>query len=105
LTVPIVELLRGSIWADSKHPGLSALHARLLDLAMALAAQAEERARRTWNQRYAWAAADGRQLRQHHLTGLRHLLSVLKESFGAPPTEADATRSWLRAEEDAAAGT
>jgi electron transfer flavoprotein-quinone oxidoreductase len=45
-------------------------------LAAALTAKAEERARRTWDGRFVWAAADGRQMRQHHLAGLRHLLGL-----------------------------
>jgi hypothetical protein len=45
-------------------------------LAAALTVKAEERARRTWDGRFAWAAADGRQMRQHHLTGLRRLLDL-----------------------------
>jgi electron transfer flavoprotein-quinone oxidoreductase len=50
---------------------------RLLRLARDLAAKARERAHRTWDGRFAWAAADGRQLRQHHLAGLRRLLGLL----------------------------
>jgi electron transfer flavoprotein-quinone oxidoreductase len=53
-------------------------------LAAALAAKAEERARRTWDGRFSWAAADGRQMRQHHLTGLRRLLGLPE---GPPPDE------------------
>jgi electron transfer flavoprotein-quinone oxidoreductase len=45
-------------------------------LAAALVAKAEERARRTWDGRFARAAADGRQMRQHHLVGLRRLLGL-----------------------------
>jgi flavin-dependent dehydrogenase/ferredoxin-like protein FixX len=51
------------------------------ELAGALAARAEERTRRTWEGRFAWAAADGRLLRQHHLAELRRLLAV------PPPVE------------------
>ena len=49
---------------------------RAFDLTDALVARAEERTRRTWDGRFAWAVADGRLLRQHHLTGLRRLLGV-----------------------------
>src|SRR5262249_14193063 len=35
-----------------------------------------ERARRTWDGRFAWAIADGRLLRQHHLAGLRRVLGL-----------------------------
>jgi electron transfer flavoprotein-quinone oxidoreductase len=48
----------------------------VLRLARELAAKAESRARRTWDSRFAWAAADGRQLRLHHLAGLRRLLGA-----------------------------
>jgi electron transfer flavoprotein-quinone oxidoreductase len=43
-------------------------------LAQELAARTVERTQRTWNGRFAWAAADGRQIRQHHLAHLRRLL-------------------------------
>jgi hypothetical protein len=45
-------------------------------LSRGLAEQAKDRARRTWDGRFAWAAADGRQLRLHHLAGLRRLLAL-----------------------------
>jgi flavin-dependent dehydrogenase len=58
-------------------------------LADALATKLEERTRRTWDGRFAWAAADGRQLRQHHLAGLHHLLGdgahEERESFPRAP--------------------
>src|SRR5262249_29245110 len=74
LALRIVELLRGSPLADNPYSGVVATHQKLVELASALLGKAEERARRTWDQRFAWAAADGRQLRQHHLVGLRRLL-------------------------------
>src|SRR5262249_55575797 len=65
--------------------------------------------------RFAWAAADGRQLRQHHLVGLRRLLGVLREPPypGPIPAGGDARllglsvdrepiHSWLRTEDAAA---
>ncbi len=55
-----------------------------LRLAQGLAALAAGRARRTWDGRFAWAAADGRQLRRHHLAGLRRLLA-LPPGAGRPP--------------------
>jgi alkylation response protein AidB-like acyl-CoA dehydrogenase/flavin-dependent dehydrogenase/electron transfer flavoprotein alpha subunit/ferredoxin-like protein FixX len=67
-------------------------------LADGLAVKAEERSKHTWDRRFSWAAADGRQIRQHHLTGVRRLL-------GAVPAAADASWRWLAAESalDAAA--
>jgi hypothetical protein len=62
LSLQLGELLRGVVGAAA--------------LAAALTAKAEERARRTWDGRFAWAAADGRQMRLHHLTSLRRLLDV-----------------------------
>lgn len=43
----------------------------LRELGAALFTKTQERTRRTWNQQYSWAAADGRQLRWHHLAGIR----------------------------------
>lgn len=47
-----------------------------LELADALVARAEERTRRVWEGRFAWAGALGRLLRQHYLVGLRRLLDL-----------------------------
>jgi electron transfer flavoprotein-quinone oxidoreductase len=71
---------------------------RVLHLATNLAAKAEERARRAWEQRFAWAAADGRQMRQHHLVALRRLL----EGFDQRPGDGaqGPTAFWLGAEHD-----
>jgi electron transfer flavoprotein-quinone oxidoreductase len=57
----------------------------VLSLARALVSGAEERMQRAWEGRLAWAAANGRQLRQHHLAGLRNLLSI------APPSAVTAS--------------
>ncbi len=57
-------------------------------LATALTAKAGERARRTWDGRFAWAAADGRQMRLHHLTGLRRLLDIPGGPAPAPALRA-----------------
>jgi electron transfer flavoprotein-quinone oxidoreductase len=103
LALRLVEVLRGSILADSPHAGVTAAHRQLLDLAAALLGRTEERARRTWDQRFAWAAADGRQLRQHHLVGLRQVLDGLSKHLQPRTPEPDATRLWLRAEDQAAA--
>src|SRR5439155_24878496 len=63
---------------------------------------AEERARQAWNQKYSWAAAEGRQLRFHYLAGLRRYLDLLEKPT-ADSDSADPVRAWLRAEDDAAA--
>ncbi len=85
---------------ETAAPGLSALRRRLHELATAAAAKAEERTRHALAQRYSWAAADGRQLRQHHLAGLRRLLPLLGGAAHAAP---DPVLPWLRAEQDGAA--
>jgi alkylation response protein AidB-like acyl-CoA dehydrogenase/flavin-dependent dehydrogenase/electron transfer flavoprotein alpha subunit/ferredoxin-like protein FixX len=103
LGLRILEIVRGSTLADSPYSGVVATHHKLLELANAMVAKAEERARRTWDQRFAWAAADGRQLRQHHIVGLRHLLDLLSPSSSprSPEREAcegesdDPTQFWL----------
>jgi electron transfer flavoprotein-quinone oxidoreductase len=57
-------------------------------LAAALLMKTEERTRRTWDGRFAWAAADGQQLRQHHLTHLRRALGgAVFHKPGAPATD------------------
>jgi hypothetical protein len=93
----------------------------VLALAADLSAKAEARSRRTWDQRFAWAAADGRQLRFHHLAGLRRFLGALAsgaaETRGqeeivqnsgfpvpaSPRLRVPASQPWLRAEDDARA--
>lgn len=49
---------------------------RILDLSADLVVRAGERTRRAWEGRFAWAAADGQLLRQHHLRELRRLLAL-----------------------------
>jgi alkylation response protein AidB-like acyl-CoA dehydrogenase/flavin-dependent dehydrogenase/electron transfer flavoprotein alpha/beta subunit/ferredoxin-like protein FixX len=61
-------------------------------LAVALTQKAEERSRRCAAGRYRWAAADGRQMRHHHLAGLRRLLP------GQAMLPADPNQRWLAAE-------
>src|SRR5262249_43206619 len=63
----------------------------------------EERARRTWDQRFAWAAADGRQMRFHYLAGLRRYLDLLRTPLASPVAEADPLRAWLAVEDDMSA--
>ncbi|MGH7170535.1 MAG: hypothetical protein ACRELG_09690, partial [Gemmataceae bacterium] len=72
LAIRIQEIVGES--AASAEPGQE--WRRVLELTGALVACSEERTRRTWDGRFAWAAADGRLLRQHHLTGLRRLLGA-----------------------------
>jgi alkylation response protein AidB-like acyl-CoA dehydrogenase/flavin-dependent dehydrogenase/ferredoxin-like protein FixX len=100
LALRIVDVLRGSLLMESPYSSVVATHQKLLELAQALLAKAEERARRTWEQQFAWAAADGRQLRQHHLVGLRRLLDLLRQYLQAPLAEEDPGRFWLRAAEN-----
>jgi electron transfer flavoprotein-quinone oxidoreductase len=100
LALRVVEVLRGSVLGTSSAPGVAAVHQRLLHLAGALAVKAEERSRRTWDQRYSWAAADGRQLRWHHLAGLRVALNLFGKQNPALAAEADLLQPWLQTEED-----
>jgi electron transfer flavoprotein-quinone oxidoreductase len=65
----------------------------VMALAAGLASAAEQRARRVWQQRFAWAAADGRQLRQHYLAGLRRYFAIADGT----PDELSGS-SWLAAE-------
>jgi electron transfer flavoprotein-quinone oxidoreductase len=95
----ILEVLRRGPFGDALDPAAAAVHPRLLELASALAAKAEERARRAWDQRYAWAAADGRQLRWHHLVGLRRLLGTLGNQPPSAVPGIDPLGFWLRAED------
>lgn len=68
---------------------------RVLDLADALTVRAEERTRRTWDGRFAWATADGRLLRQHHLTGLRRLLRLQAKPRKAAAKDPAVRIDWL----------
>jgi electron transfer flavoprotein-quinone oxidoreductase len=52
-------------------------HDELLALAREMLALAERRTQRTWDRRFSWAAADGRQLRQHHIPGLLRMLHLI----------------------------
>jgi electron transfer flavoprotein-quinone oxidoreductase len=81
LAIRLVEVLRESE-QDADGPAEQEVFREMLTLATAAAAKAEERARHTWDQRYSWASGDGRQLRQHHLAGLRRYLELL--ASGAP---------------------
>lgn len=99
-----VEDLRESPLAESTQPGRKKAYETLLKLAVALAAKAEERSRHTWDQRYSWAAGDGRHICHHYVAGLKRLLDLLGKHVGGPhAAPADPARAWLRAEEDAEA--
>jgi electron transfer flavoprotein-quinone oxidoreductase len=99
VAVRVMETLRGIQLGDP-----SSARQPLWQLAASLVAKAEERSRRAWDGRYAWAAADGRQLRAHHLVGLRRYLQALEgPTPGAPTAAAALLRPWLRAEEDSEA--
>jgi electron transfer flavoprotein-quinone oxidoreductase len=60
----------------------------------------QDRARRTWSQKYTWAAAEGRQLRFHHLALVRRLLGVPAATSARPLSITD---PWLKAENNAGA--
>lgn len=98
-----LELLRDGGLGEHPSPALKEIRQRVLGLATALFAKAEERARRTWDRRFAWAAADGRQLRQHHLVGLRRLMPLVQSRQTAPAELSDPSRAWLQAEANRAA--
>jgi alkylation response protein AidB-like acyl-CoA dehydrogenase/flavin-dependent dehydrogenase/electron transfer flavoprotein alpha subunit/ferredoxin-like protein FixX len=102
LAARVVEILRGRGLAEG-WTTFAMAHRHLLTLATAALATAEEGARHAWDQRFAWAAADGRQLRQHHLPGMRRCLDLLTEHAGAAVEIINPTERWLRAEDDAAA--
>lgn len=72
----------------------------LLERIAALLGKAEQRAQRAADQRFAWAAADGRQIRYHDLARVRPLLGNRTADTAA---DSDPTRRWLRAEDDEAA--
>jgi alkylation response protein AidB-like acyl-CoA dehydrogenase/flavin-dependent dehydrogenase/electron transfer flavoprotein alpha subunit/ferredoxin-like protein FixX len=99
----IVEVLQSRTWIDGNDPKAAAVYARLEALALAAQAKAHERARRTWAQRYAWAAADGSQLRWHHLAGIRQFSSALNHSPPSPGHPTDSLAPWNRSEQDAPA--
>jgi len=99
LAARAAELVAGGSFADSPRPGLRQVQQRLAALVSAVGKRCEERTRRTALGRFAWAAADGRALRQHHLVGLRRTLALLNP----PEPPAPALSSWLRAESDHAA--
>jgi electron transfer flavoprotein-quinone oxidoreductase len=97
LLARVVELLREGALAQGG-PAMQAVHQEIFNLALAAAAKAEERARHTWDQRFSWASGDGRQLRQHHLVGLRRHLELLASGQRQPADagRSPATAAWQR---------
>jgi electron transfer flavoprotein-quinone oxidoreductase len=79
LAARMVEVVRGAGLGDAGRP--------LRELVEETARKTEERGRRTWDRRFAWAAADGRQVRRHHLEGLRRLLGLWPGQAVAAPAE------------------
>jgi flavin-dependent dehydrogenase len=71
----LAHLLHETLLASDGSNG-PATRRRALDLAASLVTATEARMRRTWDGLFAWAAADGRLLRRHHMTGLRRLLGT-----------------------------
>jgi electron transfer flavoprotein-quinone oxidoreductase len=69
-------------------------------LVNALVSKSQERSRRTWTRKYAWASSEGRQLRWHHLAGLRRLLGGPAHRVGDALPSPDPVDAWLRAERD-----
>src|SRR5262249_38033594 len=81
------------------HPGVEAVRRWVRREAAGALIKSGERLRRVQAGRYAWAAADGRQLRQHYLVAIRRGLDLLGTPAG---TEPDPLRPWVRAEENQA---
>jgi len=98
LAARIADLLRGGALAGHAPGPVTTAQRQLLELAAALLHRAEERARRTWDQRYAWAAADGRHMRFHHTTGMRRILQVVNKYVGGLTVAPEPGRAWLQAE-------
>jgi electron transfer flavoprotein-quinone oxidoreductase len=112
LAAGAVDLLRDAALRSAHWPA-KMVHEELLALAAAAASKAEQGARHAWDQRFSWAVGDARQLRQHHLVGMRRCLellgqySILSTEYSALstdyaiPSSQDALGRWLRAEKPA----
>jgi alkylation response protein AidB-like acyl-CoA dehydrogenase/flavin-dependent dehydrogenase/electron transfer flavoprotein alpha subunit/electron transfer flavoprotein alpha/beta subunit/ferredoxin-like protein FixX len=100
LAEKIQELFRDHVQNDELSVGLARAYGEIGPLIAALVTKTQERAQRTWNQRYSWAAADGRQLRWHHLAGLRRFLDVLDRTGNDADSTSDSLRPGLRSEDD-----
>jgi electron transfer flavoprotein-quinone oxidoreductase len=97
VTVRVLEIARSG---DLEGRDMPPFQRQFLALAMASAAKAEERLGRACNRRLAWAAADGRQLRWHHLAGLRRILKEAAQRLPAAVPVPGPARPCLRAEDD-----
>src|SRR5262249_13070349 len=113
----LVQIFQQSLLVENATQVQTAVLEPIADLAGALFAKAEERAHRTWTQHFSWAAADGRQLRSHHLAGLCRCLDVVADHGNLVPASPKSEigslafansglgmlRPWLRVEDDARA--
>jgi alkylation response protein AidB-like acyl-CoA dehydrogenase/electron transfer flavoprotein alpha subunit len=78
---------------------LISFHTQAESLAGSMLIKCQERARRTWSQQYAWAAADGRQVRWHHLVALERLVGAVSKADSQPPdAQANSLNGWRGAE-------
>jgi electron transfer flavoprotein-quinone oxidoreductase len=83
------------IGETEKNLQAEAARAVLRQLAESMQPRLARMVERVQEQRYAWAASEGRHLRQHHLEGLRRIYAALApEEISAP-----AHTTWLQAEE------
>jgi hypothetical protein len=80
LAAQAAEIALATVQSETRDSERAVVWQRVLRLTTELSAKAEAHARRAWEQRFTWAAADGHQLRQHHLPALRRLLGLLAES-------------------------
>jgi alkylation response protein AidB-like acyl-CoA dehydrogenase/ferredoxin-like protein FixX len=79
-------------------PEARSLFSRMQELSSSLVLKVQERARRTWTKHYAWAASEGRQLRWHHIVGLRNCISGLVNVRSPSNPVLDSREKWLTAE-------
>ncbi|HEV2946811.1 MAG TPA: acyl-CoA dehydrogenase family protein [Gemmataceae bacterium] len=84
LAFRLMELFQNSSLTNNPTPVQAAVYQEIMSLTGALVSKSEERARRTWKQHFSWAAADGRQMRFHHLAGIRQMLEVLAKHESLP---------------------
>ncbi len=98
----IQELLAESTNAAKESASNLTILDPIRELISSMVTKLHERTERTWNQHYAWAAGDGRQIRFHYLAGLRRLTDALADVGNRTEPESGAIQPWLRTEEDAA---
>lgn len=97
LGLALREELRQSGWQASAHPVLKTAEAELGKLTQELQDRLTKMVEQTAAGKFAWAAAEGRQVEQHHLAGLNVLLETLGSPWPLPP-QPSAPTPWLRAE-------